>query len=86
MDKNVLDIATDILKTDLNDIKTFIHNDLKGTRQYRKEPVPLKERVRRYTEIPAEQLEIGRKYMPDEMAKYEEKMQKDIRRFQNGGL
>ena len=48
MDKNVLDIATDILKTDLNDIKTFIHNDLKGTRPYRKVAVSTADKIANY--------------------------------------
>jgi hypothetical protein len=48
LDKNIFDIATDILTDDIGFIKDFIHQDMKGTRPYRMKPVKTADKIAQY--------------------------------------
>lgn len=80
-EKNIMDIATDILKERLEDAYAELAIQYHKKRPYRKEPVSVEERLFKYSQITPEQLDVGRREFGDEVVDaYLNSMQKTLNR------
>jgi hypothetical protein len=82
MKSNVYDLATDEIKLRLAGVNSLLHETFKGTKPYRKELVPPKERYYEYMSKSEEEKQFARQQFPQEMAIYEQEMMKIGKRYQ----
>jgi len=84
MKKTILEVATDIISSDLQSVGKFLKEDLKNTQPYHKPPLTNKQKVERYISITPEQDESFEGSFGEPYMKWKSKMDEEVRRYTNG--
>ena len=82
--KGILDIATDILKQDVENIKSYIHSTMKGDDPYRKVKKSDEEAVAQYMSFDPQVKEQFRTQSPEAYGSYEADILKKMEGMRNG--
>jgi hypothetical protein len=88
MDRDILDIATDMLNDEMKAIDSFISEDLKGKRPYQKKPVSKADRIAQYLttfNTPEKKQQVIAQF-GDIGANYINKMENEVRGYTNAQL
>ena len=72
----------ELLKEAATDIRNYIKEDMfKGTKPFRQDPVPERQQLYNYMNIPEDKKNFARYYFPDHFPLYEQKMQKLMEKY-----